>query len=74
LKASYDLSNFTGDARAIAIALKTYGMMLADNGSDWYVTGETNTSWVDNNLDQLKNIRGSAFEVVQTGPLITGYC
>jgi hypothetical protein len=74
LKASYDLSSFTGDARAIAVALKKYGMMLADNGSDWYFTGETNTSWDDNNLDQLKNIPGSAFEVVQTGPLITGYC
>lgn len=74
LKASYDISQFTGDALAIAVALKKYGMLLADNGSDWYITGETNTSWDDNNLDQLKNIPGSAFEVVQTGPLITGFC
>ena len=68
------LSEESGDAHAIAAALKTYGMMLADNGSDLYITGETNTSWNDNNLNQLKNIPGSAFEVVQTGPVITGYC
>lgn len=74
LKASYDISAFTGDARVIARAMKTYGMILADNGSDWYFTGETNTSWDDNNLDQLKSLPASAFEVVQTGPVITGYC
>jgi hypothetical protein len=74
LKASYDISSFTGDALAIAVALKKYGLLLADNGSDWYITGETNTSWDDNNLNQLKNIPGSAFEVVHTGPLILGYC
>jgi hypothetical protein len=74
LNAGYDTSQFTGDALAIAVALKKFGLLLADNGSDWYITGETNTSWDDNNLDQLKNIPGSAFEVVQTGPVITGYC
>ncbi len=74
LKASYDISSFTGDALAIAQAMKTYGMILADNGSDWYFTGETNTSWDDNDLNQLKSLPASAFEVVQTGPVITGYC
>jgi hypothetical protein len=74
LNAGYDISSFTGDARAIAVALQKYGLMLADNGSDWYITGETNTNWDDNNLNQLKNIPAIAFEVVQTGPLITGYC
>jgi hypothetical protein len=49
-------------------------LLLADNGSDWYITGETNTNWDDNDLNQLKNIPGRAFEVVQTGPLMTGYC
>ena len=74
LKGAYDLSNFRGDALAIALALKKYGVMLADNGSDWYITGETNTGWDDNNLNELKNIPGDAFEVVQTGPVVTGYC
>jgi hypothetical protein len=45
-------------------------MFVADNGSDWYITGETNTSWDDNDLDQLKTVPASAFEVVQTGPIL----
>ena len=61
-------------ALAIALALKRYGLLLADNGSDWYITGETNASWDDNNLNELKNISASAFEVVRTGPVVTGYC
>jgi len=65
LKANYDLSGFTGQALAIAQALKKYGMMIADNGSNWYISGETNPAcWDDNNLNQLKTIPGTAFEVV----------
>jgi hypothetical protein len=72
LKADYDLSGFTGQALAIAEALKKYGMMLADNGSNWYISGETNpTCWDDDDedgndddLNQLKDIPGIAFEVV----------
>ena len=74
LKASYDISHFTGDSLAIAAAMKKYGMLVADNGSDWYVTGETNTKWNDNDLNQLKNIPANAFEIVQTSPTITGFC
>jgi len=74
LKASYDLSGFTGDALAILTAMKKYGMILADNGSSWYFTGETNTSWDDDDLDQIKSVPASAFEVVSTGTVITGYC
>jgi hypothetical protein len=74
LKSSYDISAFTGDARAIAQAMQTYGMILADNGSDWYFTGETNTSWDDNDLNQLKSLPANAFEVVQTSAVVTGYC
>jgi len=51
-------------------ALKKYGMMIADNGSDWYISGSTDTRWDDNDLDQLKSVPASAFEVVQTGPII----
>ena len=71
LKASYDLSRFRGDALVVLTALKRYGMFLADNGSDWFITGETNRLWDDGDLDQLKSVPGSAFEVVQHGPLKT---
>jgi hypothetical protein len=70
LKANYDISHFTGDAKVILTALKRYGMFVADNGSDWYITGETNTSWNDNDLDQLKTVPASQFEVVKLGPIL----
>jgi hypothetical protein len=69
LKASYDVSRFRGDARVILVALKRYGMFLADNGSDWFISGETNRLWDDDDLDQLKTVPGSAFEVVRLGTL-----
>jgi hypothetical protein len=71
LKASFDLSAFQGNSLVILKALKTYGMFVADNGSDWFISGETNTSWDDNDLNQLKTVPGSAFEVVKLGPLYT---
>jgi len=71
LKASYDISGFTGNAHVILTAFKKYGMILADNGSDFYFTGSTNTSWNDDDLNQLKSVPASAFEVVNTGAVIT---
>ena len=65
LKASYDISGFSASARVILIGLKHYGMFLADNGSDWFITGETNTSWNDDELNQLKTVPANAFEVVE---------
>jgi hypothetical protein len=65
LKASYDVSPVTGQARAILDALKTYGMIVADNGSDWFISGTPDPRWDDEDLDQLKRVPGSAFEVVQ---------
>lgn len=70
LKAGYDLSRFSGQARVILAALKKYGMMVADNGTSWFITGAPDSRWVDSDLDQLKTVPGSAFEVVQTGALI----
>lgn len=70
LKASYNIAGFTGDSLAVLTALKKYGMLLADNGSDWYITGATDTRWNDNDLNQLKTVPASAFEVVQTGPIL----
>ena len=71
LKASYDISSFTGAAKVILEALKKYGMLLADNGSNWYITGTSNTAFDDDNLNTLKSVPGSAFEVVQMGQIYT---
>ena len=67
LKASYPLGRFHGAALVILRALAKYGMFVADNGSDWFLSGATDPSWNDEDLDQLKSVPGSAFEVVDTG-------
>jgi len=69
LKADYDLSSITGEALIIARALKKYGFLVADNGSDFYFQGSQDVRWDDNDLNQLKTIPGSAFEVVYTGEI-----
>ena len=69
LKASYDIAPYIGAARIILNALKRYGMMVADNGSDWFISGERNPRWNDVDLDQLKRVPGSAFEVVRLGEI-----
>ena len=58
------------DPRVILNALRKYGMMVADNGTSWYISGATDARWNDDDLDQLKRVPGSAFEVVQSGPLL----
>ena len=69
LKASYNIASFTGGARVVLNALKKYGMIVADNGSNWYISGSTDTRWNDTDLNQLKTVPGGAFEVVQLGTL-----
>jgi hypothetical protein len=66
LKPGYDLAGFTGTARAIAIALERFGLIVADNGSNWYFSGTSDRRWNNQNLDQLKRIPGSAFQVVKS--------
>jgi hypothetical protein len=66
LKRSYGLGRFSGGARVIAEALKRYGMIVADNGSNWFFSGTSDRRWDDENLDQLKHIPGSAFQVVKS--------
>jgi hypothetical protein len=66
LSAAYDISGITGPAHAIAVALKQYGVIIADNGSNWYISGTSDRRWSDDNLDQLKSIPGSAFQAVQS--------
>lgn len=71
LRASFDVSAFPPQARVILEALKAYGMILADNGSDWFVSGAPDTRWDDDDLGTLKTLRGGDFEVVRMGPVVT---
>jgi hypothetical protein len=66
LKASYGLGRFGGAARTIAEAMKRYGLIVADNGSNWFFSGSSDRRWDDESLNQLKRIPGSAFEVVKS--------
>jgi hypothetical protein len=66
LKAAVDISGFPKQARIVLQALKTYGMILADNGSDWYVSGAPSPKWSNNELHTLGRITGAMFEVVDT--------
>src|SRR5690349_12618292 len=71
LKASFNVSGYPSQAQVILVALKKYGMMVADNGSDWYVTGTADARWDDAQINTLKQLRGSDFEVVQMGTIVT---
>ncbi len=66
LKAGYGLGGFSGPAETIAEALKHYGMIVADNGSNWFFSGSSDRRWNDENLNQLKRIPGDAFQVVRS--------
>ena len=66
LRAGFDTSGITGAAHAVAVALKRYGLIVADNGSNWFISGTSDHRWPDRDLDQLKAIPGSAFEVVRS--------
>ncbi len=70
LKASYDVSRITGAARVLLLALRKHGMLLTDIGTDWYFSGSTDARWDDHDLDQLKTVPASAFEVVQLGRVL----
>jgi hypothetical protein len=72
LKDSVDISRFGPQARVLLQALKDYGMILADNGSPWYVTGAPNAGWDDDDMHQLQTLHGSDFEVVDTSSLTNG--
>ena len=70
LKSSFDISRFTGASQAVLIALARYGMFVADNGSDWFISGATDARWNDADLNQLKTVPANAFEVVQAGQIV----
>lgn len=72
LKASFDISGFSPDVQVILVALKQYGMILADNGSPWYLSGAPDSRWDNDVLHELGQIPGSAFEAVDVSALMVG--
>jgi hypothetical protein len=71
MKAGFSCSSYSAEVQVICTALKRYGMLLADNGTDWYLSGAPDPRWSDDRLRDLKRISGDAFEVVDTGPIRT---
>ncbi len=71
LKASFDVSAYPPSARVILTALQKYGMIVADNGSDWYLSGVADPRWNDNEINMLKQLKGSDFEVVLMAGVVT---
>ena len=70
MKADYDCSGLSNEVQVICRALKTYGMFVADNGADWFISGAPHPDWSDDRLRDLISIAGDAFEVVYTGEVI----
>jgi hypothetical protein len=69
LKASFDVRPFPPQARVVLSALKRYGMIVADNGSDWYISGAPDARWSNDQLHTLGSVMGANFEVVDTSSL-----
>jgi hypothetical protein len=71
LRADFDTSGFPAPVRVMLTAMKRYGLLLADNGSGWYVSGAPDARWNDEELGALKRVPSSAFEVVRMGQVVT---
>ena len=71
LKASFDISGFPACDQVILKALKQYGMFLADNGGNWFISGTPDARWPDADIQALRKVKGSDFEVVLIGNVIT---
>jgi hypothetical protein len=69
LRRGYDISRFPRQTRIVLRALKRYGMILADNGAPWFVSGAPHSGWDNDDLHSLHRVPGSAFEVVDTSRL-----
>jgi hypothetical protein len=70
LKADYDISGLSASAQTVLRGMKKYGMILADNGSDFYFQGQAHTGWTEDDIEPLKDVPASAFEVVAMPPLM----
>ena len=71
LKASFNISAYPARVQVILRALKKYGMIVADNGSDWYLSGVADPRWNDGELNTLKQLRGGDFEVIRMVGVVT---
>jgi hypothetical protein len=71
LRADFDVSSYPAEVRVILNAMKRYGMLLADNGTGWFVSGAPDPRWSDENLAALKRVSSQSFEVVRMGQVIT---
>jgi hypothetical protein len=71
LKANFDISGFAPSTQVILTAMKKYGIVLADIGSAFFITGAPDTRWTDSEIEQLKTVNASNFEVVQIGAITT---
>jgi hypothetical protein len=69
LKAGFNISAFPPQARVVLVAMKRYGLILADNGSNWYVSGAPSPGWSNDQLHTLGRVKGSDFEVVDSSSL-----
>jgi hypothetical protein len=69
LKRNYDITGFPPTVQVILQALKTYGMILADNGGDWLISGTSDPRWNAQEINTMKQVMGSDFEVVRMGPM-----
>jgi hypothetical protein len=71
LRANFDMSTFPAEVRVILRAMQRYGMLLADNGSGWYVSGAPDARWSDDRLASLSRVRSTDFQVVRIERLVT---
>jgi hypothetical protein len=71
LRGDFDVSGFPSDVQVILTALKTYGMFLAEHGTDWYLSGVPDPRWSDPDLKTLQRVKGRDFEVVHMGKVQT---
>lgn len=71
LKQSFDISRFPASVQVILVGLKKYGMFVADNGSNWFISGAPDPRWSDDDLATIRNVHGSDFEVVLMSGIIT---
>lgn len=70
LRADFDLSGFRPDTRVVLTAMQRYGVIVADNGSNWYFTGTSEPGWDPDMLDELKTVRAGSFEAVDVSGLM----
>jgi hypothetical protein len=70
LRADFDISGFSDEVQVILQALKIYGMILADNGSAWFISGVPDGGWDDDALHDLHQVHGSDFEAVDVSSLM----